>query len=255
MATFTSIISAQLTAAAVTFTTIDAVSDVVGKLCVEKDRPELDQYLQNSGAQLTSNQIVHAPLNVCIDKLTADTPTVQVRCWAAEGPPAAGNAYWLPCAAAGGSGPAAALMVAVSAPSAGGAVRQAGTHLDIQHLRHQQRIRRASAQQHPSSSVWLACRHSTCTSPTRHSLGSGLDFRSAPPCLPGPAVSGPLLDDPQAFAFRADDDLRFLINPTITRMRLDGDFTTLSNNYFTQATARCAPNSWGRGVSVSADLS
>lgn len=35
-----------------------------------------------------------------------------------------------------------------------------------------------------------------------------------------PAVSGPLLDDPQAFAFRADDDLRFLVNPEITRMRV-----------------------------------
>lgn len=38
--------------------------------------------------------------------------------------------------------------------------------------------------------------------------------------LPPHAVSPPLADDPQAFAFRANDELRHVINPQIIRMRV-----------------------------------
>lgn len=87
MSTFTSIISSQLTAAAVTISTIDGLGDITGKLCVEKGRPELDAYLANASPQLSANQIAHAPLNECVDKIQGPDPKFQARTDPCSGPP------------------------------------------------------------------------------------------------------------------------------------------------------------------------
>lgn len=62
--------------------------------------------------------------------------------------------------------------------------------------------------------------------------------------IPNGYVSPPLADDPQAFAFRANDDLRHVINPQIIRMRVDPKsaafLAQLTEKFFPETDATCA---------------
>lgn len=57
-------------------------------------------------------------------------------------------------------------------------------------------------------------------------------------------MSPPLADNPQAFAFRSNDDLRHVLNPQIIRMRVDPEAAAfmeqLTVKFFPEPDATCA---------------